>query len=123
MFSPLRTLEAHVVLPVTNALFQGVRHRYDATHADSPTLEQLAVHERKSGQREATACLVRLIRCVPHVVSRCSRNCLTPMSILRPLAICRAHVKRALVHVRSAACECLFFGIASRLRGQGADAR
>ncbi|KAI0718032.1 glycolipid transfer protein [Cerioporus squamosus] len=40
----------------------GVRHRYEAARADSPTLEKLAIHERQCGQREGAACLVRLIR-------------------------------------------------------------
>ncbi|RPD64080.1 glycolipid transfer protein [Lentinus tigrinus ALCF2SS1-7] len=40
----------------------GVRHRYEAAIADSPTLEKLAIHERKNGHRDGTASLVRLIR-------------------------------------------------------------
>ncbi|KAI0310517.1 glycolipid transfer protein [Amylostereum chailletii] len=40
----------------------GVRKRYTAHEADSTTLEHLVENEAKSGQREATACLVRLTR-------------------------------------------------------------
>ena len=44
---------------------QGVRQRYDATAADSVTLERLVLHEqgtKAGGERHGTACLVRLLR-------------------------------------------------------------
>lgn len=47
---------------LTRCTSQGVRHRYEAATPDSPTLEKLAINERKCGQREGAACLVRLIR-------------------------------------------------------------
>jgi hypothetical protein len=44
---------------------QGVRERYKAAKEDSATLEQLVRVENEGGSRVATACLIRLIRCLP----------------------------------------------------------
>ena len=43
---------------------QGVRERYKAATEDSVTLEQLVRVENEGGSRVATACLIRLVRCV-----------------------------------------------------------
>ncbi|KAI0730860.1 glycolipid transfer protein [Earliella scabrosa] len=40
----------------------GVRQRFEAARADSPTLEKLVASECKGRERHGTACLVRLLR-------------------------------------------------------------
>jgi hypothetical protein len=56
--------QSHPQPLLTHPTPQGVRARYQTAPNDSTTLEQLVRVENEGGSRIATACLIRLVRCV-----------------------------------------------------------